>query len=415
MNGTIKFYKPEGWGKVNIEGQTRDMYFNLQSVEGELRTLLDCDRYINEPVVFEVGESSRKPGEKEAKSMKLDITKRCVGYVNSYDPEKGYGFLENYHSKESIFFHFSAIRKDKGREDKFVKIENGEPVIFTEDKNDKGKKNAVDLVKIDDRTYIEEFAIFSHFRQSLTELRDLAETENWDYIKKPTKGIPVLFSYLNQTCIRLVNQNKIVRGRSTKDAKEYAWFNTGLVTPQQDEIFAYFVKNSRYKPLDGWGVQIPEWSFLEFNTEQSVYRRYFIDIPEIATYFSEAEVSDLIFDTRTPIIPDKEHLLKRKGRFESERVRSLDDEAFIEEIKDAIELAKKRIRRNYKTAIPHFYDNSIQYLIPLCFRANKAEALGALVVSKDENIHKAHTILSLDQAYNNARLLAKPDREWLNP
>ena len=87
----------------------------------------------------------------------------------------------------------------------------------------------------------------------------------------------------------------------------------------------------------------------------------------------------------------------------------------IEEIKDAIELAKKRIKRNYKTAIPHFYDNRIQFLLPLCFRSNKAEAVAALVVNKNENIHEAHTILSLDQAYNNARLLAKPDREWLNP
>ena len=87
----------------------------------------------------------------------------------------------------------------------------------------------------------------------------------------------------------------------------------------------------------------------------------------------------------------------------------------LQEIKDSIELAVKRIKRNYKTAIPHFYDGKIQFLLPLCFRANKAEALGALVVNKNENIYEAHTILSLDQAYNNARLLAKPDREWLNP
>lgn len=78
-------------------------------------------------------------------------------------------------------------------------------------------------------------------------------------------------------------------------------------------------------------------------------------------------------------------------------------------------MAIKRIKRNYKTAIPHFYDGKIQFLLPLCFRANKSEALGALVVNKNENIYEAHTILSLDQAYNNARLLAKPDREWLNP
>jgi hypothetical protein len=243
----------------------------------------------------------------------------------------------------------------------------------------------------------------------------LAEVENWDYLKKPTKGVPVLFSYLNQTCLRLVKQEKVIRGKSSKDKTEYAYFNTCLVTPQQDEIFAYFIKNPNYSKLTGWGIQVAEWNFIEFNTEQSVYRRYFVEVPEIATYFSEAEVADLIFDTRVPIIPDKEHLLKRKNRIESERIRNLDDEAFIEEIKDAIELAKKRIKRNYKTAIPHFYDNRIQFLLPLCFRSNKAEAVAALVVNKNENIHEAHTILSLDQAYNNARLLAKPDREWLNP
>ena len=162
-------------------------------------------------------------------------------------------------------------------------------------------------------------------------------------------------------------------------------------------------------------MQIPEWDFIEFNTDQSVYRRYFAEVPEIATYFSEAEVADLIFDTRVPVIPDKVHLLKRKNRIESEKIRNLDDDAFVDEISYAIELARKRINRNYKTAIPHFYDNRIQFLLPLCFRSNKAEAVVALVVNKNENIHEAHTILSLDQAYNNARLLAKPDREWLNP
>jgi hypothetical protein len=167
-------------------------------------------------------------------------------------------------------------------------------------------------LKIDDRYHIEEFANYTNLKQSLLDLKALAETENWDYLKKPTRGVPVLFSYLNQTCIRLIKQDKIARGKSTKDKMEYAYFNTGLVTPQQDEIFAYFIKNPNYSKLTGWGVQSAEWNFIEFNTEQSVYRRYFIEVPEIATYFSEAEVADLIFDTRVPIIPDKEHLLKRK-------------------------------------------------------------------------------------------------------
>jgi len=413
MNGQIKFYKLlEFWGKLNVDGQTKDLYFSYQNVQGELKTLFEFDKFKDEPITFDIGESSKRAGEKEAINIKLDLAKRQVGHIVSFDQERGIGNIQDYNSKEKVFFHHSGIRKAFA--DKYERVEIGEPVVFTIGSNDKGKC-AVDILKIDDRYHIEEFANYTNLKQSLLDLKALAETENWDYLKKPTRGVPVLFSYLNQTCNRLIKQDKIERGKSTKDKKEYAYFNTGLVTPQQDEIFAYFIKNPNYSKLTGWGVQSAEWNFIEFNTEQSVYRRYFIAVPDIATYFSEAEVADLIFDTRVPIIPDKEHLLKRKIRIESERIRNLDDEAFIEEIKDAIELAKKRIKRNYKTAIPHFYDNRIQFLLPLCFRSNKAEAVAALVVNKNENIHEAHTILSLDQAYNNARLLAKPDREWLNP
>lgn len=413
MNGQIKFYKPlEFWGKLSVDGQTKDLYFNYQNVQGELKTLFEFDKFKDEPITFDIGDSSKRAGEKEAINIKLDLTKRQVGHIFSFDRERGIGSIQDFNSKEKIFFHYSGIRKAFA--DKYERVEIEEPVVYTIGSNDRGKC-AIDILKIDDRYHIEEFANFTNLKQSLLDLKALAETENWDYLKKPTRGVPVLFSYLNQTCIRLIKQDKVVRGKSTKDKMEYAYFNTGLVTPQQDEIFAYFIKNPNYSLLTGWGVQSAEWNFIEFNTEQSVYRRYFIEVPEIATYFSEAEVADLIFDTRVPIIPDKEHLLKRKIRIESERIRNLDDEAFIEEIKDAIELAKKRIKRNYKTAIPHFYDNRIQFLLPLCFRSNKAEAVAALVVNKNENIHEAHTILSLDQAYNNARLLAKPDREWLNP
>lgn len=413
MKGKIKFYKnQEYWGKLEIEGQSKDIYFNLQNVQNELLTLLDFDKFKDEPISFDISDSTRRKGEKEAININIDFNERKVGFIISFDQERGIGTIEDFQSKEKIFFHYSGIKKAYA--DKYERVEVGEPVLFSIGSNDKGPC-CVDIVKIDNRNHLERFANFANLKQSLTELKAMAETETWDYIKRPTRGFPVLFSYLNQTCLRLQRQDKIIKGKSSKDKTEYAYFNTGLVTPQQDEIFAYFIKNPKYVKLSGWGVQNAEWNFMEFNTEQSVYRRYFTEVPEIATYFSEAEVADLIFDTRIPIIPDKEHLLKRKLRIESERIRNLDDEAFIEEIKDAIELAKKRIKRNYKTAIPHFYDNRIQFLLPLCFRSNKAEAVAALVVNKNENIYEAHTILSLDQAYNNARLLAKPDREWLNP
>lgn len=415
-SGKIKFIRSnEYWGKITDDLNSKDIYFNFRDLEKEATHLLTANKLIGEPLTFEIKDSDHRKGEKQAIKINLDKSKRRIGYIHSFETEGGFGRIEDFDTKDKIYFHLGCFHKEPGKEDKFIRIELNEPVVFSLGKNDKGKI-AEQIVIVDKRYPLEYFSVFTDFRMSLKELCNKAEDEKeWDYVKKPIRNMPILFSYINQTFKQIEIQNKLQKGKSSKDEKEYTYFNTGLVTPQQDELYGYFVKNSNYKPLDGWGIQIPEWFFLEFETENSNYRRYFSNDAEIATYFKEAQVTDLIFDSTIKVIPDKEHLVKRKLRIESEIIRNLDDDAFIEAIKESIVLAVKRIRRNYKTAIPHFYEGKIQFLLPLCFKANKAEALGALVVNRNENIYEAHTILNLDQALNNARLLAKPDREWLNP
>jgi cold shock CspA family protein len=189
MNGQIKFYKPlEFWGKLNVDGQTKDLYFNYQNVQGELKTLFDFDKFQNEPITFDIGESSKRAGEKEAINIKLDLTKRQVGHIFSFDQERGIGNIQDFNSKEKIFFHHSGIRKAFAG--KFERIEISEPVVYSIGSNDKGK-SAIDILKIDDRYHIEEFANYTNLKQSLLDLKALAEIENWDYLKKPTRGVPV--------------------------------------------------------------------------------------------------------------------------------------------------------------------------------------------------------------------------------
>ena len=53
-------------------------------------------------------------------------------------------------------------------------------------------------------------------------------------------------------------------------------------------------------------------------------------------------------------------------------------------------------------------------LIPLCMSAQDNADL-AIVVEDYGTMYRASTCLTLDQAINNARLLARPDRDWLNP
>lgn len=80
----------------------------------------------------------------------------------------------------------------------------------------------------------------------------------------------------------------------------------------------------------------------------------------------------------------------------------------------AIDNAKERVRRNYKAAVPQYYRGRIQLLLPLCLSNPKVADL-ALVVEAHDGFYRAATCLTLDMAYNNARQLARPDRDWLQP
>ncbi|MCI0448617.1 MAG: DUF3825 domain-containing protein [Chlorobi bacterium] len=75
-------------------------------------------------------------------------------------------------------------------------------------------------------------------------------------------------------------------------------------------------------------------------------------------------------------------------------------------------MTRRKIKMNYKTAIPQYFEGRIQLLLPLCFSAPQTADL-AVVANKAGNFYTARTCLTLEMAYNNARLIAKPDQEWL--
>ena len=73
---------------------------------------------------------------------------------------------------------------------------------------------------------------------------------------------------------------------------------------------------------------------------------------------------------------------------------------------------KKRVSSNDKLAVPQYYDGKIQLLLPLCLMDDKNPDL-ALTVTKMNGCYQGHTCITLDMAYNNARLIAKPESTWL--
>lgn len=139
--------------------------FNFQNVQGELKTLIEFDKYKDKPITFEIDESSRRPGEKEAINIRLNFDERAVGHIISFDQERGIGTIQDFNTNEKIFFHHSGIKKVAS--DKYERVEIGEPIVFTIGSNEKGKC-VINIQKIDARFYIEEFANFTNFRQSFS-------------------------------------------------------------------------------------------------------------------------------------------------------------------------------------------------------------------------------------------------------
>jgi hypothetical protein len=241
-----------------------------------------------------------------------------------------------------------------------------------------------------------DFAWFTDFYERIKDLDTLVMKEDWDYKKKPTGKNPILVNYIKHTFKKLFDEGKVTSQNG------YAVFNTGLVTDKQEEVYAFFQQN-KFKGT------IP-WYFTGWRKASDRDLMRFSKLPEIANYFQDP--TDLIYDSRLDLRVNLDHIIDDNiARFPAS-LQSIDRSQLSVMLGGTIEDAKKRVKRNYKTAIPQYYDGKIQLLLPLCL-TSKTDADLALVVERGNNVYRASTCLTLDMAINNARLIAKPDDEWL--
>jgi hypothetical protein len=233
-----------------------------------------------------------------------------------------------------------------------------------------------------------------------------------------------LSSYLNHTFKRCRDQGKLAE--RTWAGKRQSLFNTGLLTPKLERVFGLLDTNRYWSPGRS---DVREWSFKGFYKESDGPIRSFEGDPpaDRATFIESA--SELIFDVGRRFTPDYDHLEDdHVERFPAEL--QGDDSATRElrhaRLLHAIPRALKKLEQNYKTAIPQFYWPSgssersrIQLLLPLYLtgREEYDRADLALVVDPHPSgaSYIASTSLPLDWAYKNARLIARPDRDWLDP
>ena len=257
--------------------------------------------------------------------------------------------------------------------------------IFSIERNCNPPKD-YDIINSSNAKEIQDMPYFQvNWNQYTDTLAKLAKEEKWSNETYPDNKI--LTNYLVHTYEKLTSEHNIIAN------KDFGLFNTGLFTEYYQSIYAYHDNNG-----------------LQFLTDYELGNMNISERPQRANYFDNPSL--LLFDWHYEININYKHILSDIDNLK--RIPDSMKENILNNLNGSIDTMKKRVSANYKLAIPQYYEKKIQLLLPLCLGNDDTPNL-ALTVTKIGNYYQGHTCLTLDMAYNNARLIAKPESNWLNP
>lgn len=292
------------------------------------------------------------------------------------------------------------------------------------------------------------FAVFPNgFNNAIKQLaEEKALKENWFYGDKNQDpgSYPILKNYLLLTFERLLAEDEEHSKDSTWEKKilvtdKNAVFNTGLVDKLYEPVYALFSRNNSETSSRKWIF----WTFVKSNDRehQLLTRIFGTNLPTPAHYYNQT--SELVYNIKTEIGsynwdhfidncrrlpldflrengPKFDYTQPKNAQFYKRLAEAIKaDQRSMNRIKnritDAIEYAIKRVRWNFKTAIPIYYpgQKQISLLLPLALVDEDNIDVALVLEATESGAYIAHTILTLEMAYTNARLITRPDSDWL--
>lgn len=243
------------------------------------------------------------------------------------------------------------------------------------------------------------------YNDKLRLLAAMAEPEKWTFARiEETEPYRILQNYIAFTYNRLEEEDKLLVSGNNM------CFNTGLLTEYHQEIVALFSKYS--------GSFDYKWYLIGFfKSSDSRFTDNFTIIPQIADYTKDAK--DLVYDRHLKIVIHKEHIID--DNFERFQKAGYNNKAIINALlDDAIKTMELKLMRNYKLALPFYYHNTetgetkIQLLAPL-YMAGAPVRLAIVLDRKTTDIdehYEAITVIPVDWAYMNSRVIVRPEEEW---
>lgn len=239
------------------------------------------------------------------------------------------------------------------------------------------------------------------YETAINGLRKIAIQEEWGENNKYLK------SYIEYRF--KITIEKYPELLSFTEDKSKACFNTGLLTRSWRDIYAYFEKKPvTFKDND---KEIP-YCFVAFADSNHHFASK--TLPDAINFFTTAE--DIYFDASLEIKYNEKHILKDNLDRFPEKYKGLPLNNMDMLFQGFIANLKKRIQRNYRTAIPQWYNGSLCFLLPIFFEdytLDKPDLL--LTCTKKQDYYWIATCLTPEMAYRNARIIAKPESDWLKP
>lgn len=292
--------------------------------------------------------------------------------------------------------------------------------------------------------HLSKFAGFTPqvLNQKVSELAAIALAERWYFGPQPPANFayPILKSYLRYTFIRLQHERKVI----TSTNQQYRAFNTGLLDKLLRPIYALLL---------AYPSSPPSWELVFCIPGEGQYGKvlvsHFTTLPAAANYLSDPSKVFYHLAAGSPEV-DWHHVIKDNmerlppaflaqyapADFTYRNTQTLSGSEFhtykksfataldkdprayrsiVNRLEEALSRTLLKTQINYKTAVPTYYPNinSIDLLLPICLVEEDIADCALVVRMADSGKYIGHTILTLRQAYNNARLICKLDEHWL--
>ncbi len=256
------------------------------------------------------------------------------------------------------------------------------------------------------------YEVFAFFQSVYAEvdgafriLAKKAKEERWEASNGLWGNVDILKRYLNGTFRRLEEEDKIIY---TKDG-DWACFNTGLQTrTNRKDILALFREN-----VDaGKGEDVPKWYFYKFfSTDEVDLENFPRGRAEAAEYYTKS--SDLVFDLEYKLMWDSVAFVEKNKEWMPDVLRK-EPKKTVELMDARLKELKGQIRRDYRVAVPGWYQGKLTLFVPL-YLTKVAKPDVALMLSKDEEhkCYRAQALVPMKAAYVAARLLGRFESDWL--